>query len=107
VNLLLGNGPLSSASKINARHSRVFPSQGGQITLGDLKLQGQINNLRLLQQHYCLLALTESAQPNAAASACGLQASVGEDGKHFFSDLNLSPDGFYHLTADRSQITVY
>lgn len=107
IDLLLTNDNLPISNKLPVHKHQVFPPQGGQIDLGPLKLQGQLTNLRLLHQRYCLMSLSQNTQPDGASLGCGLQASIGPDGKRFFSDLNLSPDGFYHLVAERSELTVY
>jgi competence protein ComEC len=107
IDLLLTNAPMTIPDKLAVHTHQVFPSQGGQIDLGGLKLRGQLSNLQLLHQHYCLLSLSQNIQTNTVSSGCGLQATIGENGKRFFSGANLSPNGFYHLVADRSELTVY
>lgn len=118
IDLLVGTPDLSAPQSLTYKKQQAFPTQGGQISLGSLHLEGLLNHLLIFSNRYCLLSLSQSENNTDASStgnailaptteSCAVQASFGEQNTQLSGQAGLSAEQYHQWVQDGPRLTLF
>jgi|GEM_PF-2103794 len=103
----------------NVKQQVAFPTTGAQLQLGNLHLEGLLNQLAIFSGKYCLLGLKQvpEAAPESVAPVanidlafldrCAVQASFGDDGTKLNSQPSLTPGQYHQWVQEGPRLTLF
>ena len=101
------------------KQQMAFPSSGARLQMGNLHLEGLLNQLAIFSGKACLLSLRQvSESPSEALPAadnpdlafldsCAVQASVGSECTQLNGQSALEPGQYHQWVQDGPRLTLY